>query len=396
MARFALAHEARGWEGRVTVEIQQCDALNTAWPQQVDICLMNPPYASWRSLSVSARALLTESLGTLAQSRPDLAFAFLTKGVESLAPQGMMGAVLPASLLDGKSAEPLRERLDALAFKQVVVRLGNQSIFDQATVDASLYVGRRQAEVSESPCPTLMVWADHTSGASDRALRTLRSLDWTPSDGLIEIDHGDYSIYSEVCEGTSGWAPRPLASTKLLRQYKPLPRLSSQYSINQGTITGLNEAFVLDDDEFKRLPRTERKFFRKAIINASIRDGRIHDGHWVFYPYGASIPVLDSEEKLFELLPHYVREYLEPNKSALRRRTGIDEASWWHLTRKRAVHERFMPKIVSTYFGNAGSFAWDATGEYVVVQGYAWTPSGSTVINEKTGLAAVAVLSSAT
>jgi hypothetical protein len=157
-----------------------------------------------------------------------------------------------------------------------------------------------------------MVWADHTSGASDRALRTLRSLDWTPSDGLIEIDHGDYSIYSEVCEGTSGWAPRPLASTKLLRQYKPLPRLSSQYSINQGTITGLNEAFVLDDDEFKRLPRTERKFFRKAIINASIRDGRIHDGHWVFYPYGASIPVLDSEEKLFELLPHYVREYLSP------------------------------------------------------------------------------------
>jgi type I restriction-modification system DNA methylase subunit len=98
---------------------------------------MNPPYASWRSLSVSARELLTESLGTLAQSRPDLAFAFLTKGVESLAPQGMMGAVLPASLLDGKSAEPLRERLDALAFKQVVVRLGNQSIFDQATVDAS-------------------------------------------------------------------------------------------------------------------------------------------------------------------------------------------------------------------------------------------------------------------
>lgn len=91
-----------------------------------------------------------------------------------------------------------------------------------------------------------------------------------------------------------------------------------------------------------------------------------------------------------------MREYLEPNKSALRRRTGIDEASWWHLTRKRAVHERFMPKIVSTYFGNAGSFAWDATGEYVVVQGYAWTHSGSTVINEKTGLAAVAVLSSAT
>lgn len=396
MAQFALAHETRGWEGRVTVRIEQCDALSTEWPQNVDICLMNPPYASWRSLSVSARGLLTESLGPLAQSRPDLAFAFLSKGVESLAPLGMLGAVLPASLLDGKSAEPLRERLDSLAFKQVVVRLGNQSIFDQATVDASLYVGRRHAENLAPLDPTLMVWADHTSGASDRALRTLRSLDWTPSDGLIEIDQGDFSIYSEVSEGTSGWAPRPLASTKRLRRYKSLPRLSSLYSINQGTITGLNEAFVLEDDEFKRLPRSERKFFRKAIVNASIRDGCIHDGHWVFYPYGASIPALDSEGKLFELLPNYVRDYLEPNKPALRRRTGIDEASWWLLTRKRADHERLAPKIVSTYFGNAGSFAWDATGEYVVVQGYSWKPCGNVIISEKKGLAAVAVLSSAT
>ncbi|MBS0513727.1 MAG: N-6 DNA methylase [Proteobacteria bacterium] len=396
MARFALAHETRGWGKRVTVEIEQCDALNTAWPQQVDICLMNPPYASWGSLSVSARALLTESLGSLAQSRPDLAFAFLTKGVESLTARGMMGAVLPASLLDGRSAEPLRARLDALAFKQVVVRLGNQSIFEQATVDASLYVGCRQAEPLASTPPALMVWADHTSGASDRALRTLRSLDWTPSDGVIEIDHGDYSIYSEVCDGAADWAPRPLTSTKLLRRYKPLPRLSSLYTINQGTITGLNDAFVLNDKEYKMLPRPERDFFRKAIINASIRDGQIHDGNWVFYPYGESIPTLDSESKLFDLLPQYVRKYLEPNKSALRRRAGIDDTSWWHLTRKRTVHERFLPKIVSTYFGNAGSFAWDSTGEYVVVQGYAWTPTSGSTISEKSGLAAVAILSSAT
>ena len=36
MARFALAHETRGWEGRVTVEIEQCDALSTDWPEYFD------------------------------------------------------------------------------------------------------------------------------------------------------------------------------------------------------------------------------------------------------------------------------------------------------------------------------------------------------------------------
>ena len=30
------------------------------------------------------------------------------------------------------------------------------------------------------------------------------------------------------------------------------------------------------------------------------------------------------------------------------------------------------PKLVSKYFGGAGSFAWDETGDYIVVVGHAW------------------------
>lgn len=394
MARFALAHEALSWGSRASIQITQCDALSTEWPQGTDICLMNPPYASWRTLSVSARQQLTEQLGDLARSRPDIAFAFLIKGAMCLGADGMIGAVTPASLLDGTSAEPLRERLDQFMAKRVLVRLGNQSIFDQATVDASLYVASRRNDQAVGQTRTLMVWADHTSGASDRALRTLRSLDWRPSDGAVELEDPHFSVYSDTDSENLSWAPRPLASSKILSRYQSLPKLSAIYSVNQGTITGLNSAFLLEEAEFKALPREERKFFRKAIVNSSVRNGRIVDGHWVFFPYGPALRSLDSEESLNVLLPQYTQLYLLPNKAALQRRAGMGDQGWWHLTRKRSIHERRTPKVVSTYFGDAGSFAWDATGEYVVVQGYVWTPRNSNADSERVGLATVAVLGS--
>lgn len=392
MARFALAQETRCLGQRASVRIECCDALTVRWPSSADICLMNPPYASWRTLPVAARDALRETLGDLAGPRPDLAFAFLLKGVQCLRDDGLLGAVVPASLLDGDSAAPLRERIDELMLKRVLVRLGNQSIFDEATVDASLYVGQRRVASTAGHGPSLMVWADHASGSSDRALRALRSLDWHPSDGSVEMERPGFSIYSEPSQSAQTWAPRPLSSYRLLRKFDRLPRLSSVYTVKQGTITGFNDAFLLADSAYRKLPKGERRYFRKAIVNSSIRDGRIIPGPWVFFPYGEGVESLDSEAALLKVLPSYAEAHLLPFKKQLSSRAGI--SNWWHLTRSREVHERRTPKVMSTYFGSAGSFAWDFEGEFVVVQGYVWEPVQPYEDSQRLGLATVAIMSS--
>lgn len=398
MARFALAQETCSMLSRTQVSIKHCDALATDWPANVDICLMNPPYASWRSLSVEAREILGRSLKDLAGARPDLAFAFLLKGAECLAAGGLLGAVLPASLLDGDSAQPLRARLDNIADKRVLVRLGNQSIFAEATVDVCLYVSSKAPEPppanQEQRRSALMIWADHSPESSDRALRALRSLDWQPTIGDVEIERAGFSIYTNPSTSAQSWAPRPLSSVRLLRRLEGLPSHEKIYDINQGTITGLNEAFMLSDTEFRQLPKKERSFFRKAIVNASIRNGQIFDGQWVFYPYDEDCDRIDTEQQLTQMLPRYAEAYLLPNKAALLGRAGIDKATWWQLTRKRGAFSRKTPKIVSTYFGDAGSFAWDEEGEFVVVQGYAWEPRSPAMATPEIGRAVVAVMSS--
>src|SRR5262249_1603653 len=49
---------------------------------------------------------------------------------------------------------------------------------------------------------------------------------------------------------------------------------------------------------------------------------------------------------------------------------------WWGLSEPRAWQYERRPKLVSTYFGDRGSFAFDEHGEFVVLQGFAWVWRG--------------------
>ena len=51
------------------------------------------------------------------------------------------------------------------------------------------------------------------------------------------------------------------------------------------------------------------------------------------------------------------------------------------LNYERAWQVNPSPKLVSSYFGGSGRFAYDETGEYVVVQGHAWLWKGKKIEN---------------
>src|ERR1019366_4426810 len=65
------------------------------------------------------------------------------------------------------------------------------------------------------------------------------------------------------------------------------------------------------------------------------------------------------------------RGHILPHIDLLKRRS-VDRGHWWALFRPRQRQDD--PKIVSTYYGDCGSFAFDERGEFVVVQGYSWFP----------------------
>lgn len=374
MARFGLAAEAATFDGSLQINIEHRDSLDgDPWLTGVDVCLMNPPFVSWVDMSAEQRETISRVLDKTHAKRPDMASAFVRLAVDSLSPSAVIGAVLPASFLDGNSSAPLREFLLQNTTVELSARLGNQAVFSDVTVDPALLVLKRHARHPQVD-PTLLVWADHANGSSDQALRALRRHE-IPQVPLCLEDHRNFSIYSvPSLLSAKDWAPRPYASAQVMSAMSGRLVVGDRFSVQQGTITGLNAAFLLDDVAYRTLPKTEQQFFRPAVVNETIRNGQIFPGMWVFYPYGDGVPTITSESDLKTRLPAYFESKLNPYRDALIQRARITESNWWRLSEHRSWQIARRPKIISTYFGLAGSFALDRVGDLVVVQGYGWQP----------------------
>jgi adenine-specific DNA-methyltransferase len=392
MSAFVLGWEAHRAGFPVKVTVTRRDALDGApWPADTMLLLMNPPFLSWRDMDASHQKAARDALGALAKERTDLSMAFVWKAAQSVGAGGILGTIVPASILDGSSASTLRASLAEILSPAFIARLGSQDLFPFARVDAGVYVGKRSN--AGSPEDTVLFWADHRSSSTSEGLRNLRRIRASGTESELPVQRAGYSIYASDRFGTGAltWAPRPFREWQTLQAASHHRRAHEIFSIRQGALTGLNSVFILSSKDLTSLPRNERKFFRPAVLNESVSDGTLSKVAYVFYPYGEN--AIESEHELARQLPSYFEGILAPQKEDLSRRAGIETKGWWLLTRPRPEGGAGKTKIVSTYFGDAGSFAWDDAGDFVVVQGYAWLPRGKR-FTKAVWLAYLAVLNS--
>jgi adenine-specific DNA-methyltransferase len=388
MARFALAWEARN-APNATVEIVSTDSIKATWPQGIDAILMNPPFVAWPDISAEHQELMKAALGSSYKHRPDLSAYFIVRATQALNPSGVLATVTPASFLDATSTAEIRDQLSVQLSLETVGRLGSHDIFPGAKVDAGVFVAERSATGAD----TVAVWADAQPTSASGAMRALRRVRSTPGGVLDPVETDHFSIYSvkQVAAAGNTWAPRPYTAWNLLHGVRQDRTVADLFSVRQGALTGLNRAFILTRRQFAALPAKEKPYFRPAVLNDSVSDGRLEVSAYVFYPYG---PVtIRSDKELRARAPNYA-ETLNEWRAELTRRAGVSPQNWWQLTRPREWQVVPGPKIVSTYFGTEGSFAWDQTGEFVVVQGYGWLPRGRKALSVTLWHAYLALLTS--
>lgn len=396
MASFILAWETRGRAKQISAEVRCIDSITERdWPQVVNLAVMNPPFVSWLDMTGEQKSAVTSVLGPLSKIRPDLASAFILRAASSLSKGGVLASILPASFLDGDSAARVRTRLGETLSTKLVARLGSHQLFYSATVDAALYVGSVDRN---NPEPAVAFWADHRPHSTSAGLRSLRKARYLGSAGIYPILETGFNIYTnpDIGRGGNNWAPRPFEAWRTLNSLVDLPRVKALFDVKQGALTGLNRVFLLSRQSWQSLPtKRERAYFRPAVINESIRGGMLRDSAYVFYPYGEH--TIETESELRSVVSSYYRDFLLPNKRALSARGSRRKAKWWELSEHRAWQEGHTRKLVTTYFGDEGSFACDSDGVYVVVQGYGWLfkkTGALTELPENVGLAYVAVLNS--
>jgi adenine-specific DNA-methyltransferase len=371
MANFLLSWESRGYESQIDKDIKCRDSVLTdIWPTGVNVVVMNPPFLSWQDMNPEQKDAISGVLGKLSKNRPDLSSAFVLRAASTLVSDGVLASILPASFLDGESAGPVREHLGEILNTKLVGRLGSHQLFMSATVDAALYVGSSDRVDFGAP---VAFWADHRPQSASAGLRALRKVRSARGQDALPVLEKTFNIYqnSAVGKGKESWAPRPYEAWKLISRLRSLTKVRALFAVRQGIRTGLNKAFILSKKQWEELPtKRERSYFRPAVVNESIRDGCLDDSAYLFYPYGSA--AIQTESGLRSTLRHYYEEFLLPNKEVLSKRGSRREAKWWELSEHRAWQEEPEPKIVSTYFGDAGSFAWDSRGSFLVVQGFGW------------------------
>jgi hypothetical protein len=375
MARFVLAWEKRAWAERVRVEISEHDSVTeTTWPNGVDVLVMNPPFKSWQLMLPQEQEAVRGILGE--SGKPNLAMAFARRGLSVLSAGGVLAMITPNSLLEGSSSSA-RETRGALAqdlTPQLVARLGDQTLFARALVDAGIYVGRRKSDDYEAR--TGVLWADNRLDSWGGALRGLRR--WRGAEALPIADDG-FSVYrrTDIATNNAPWIARRYEAWSLYQRFQESAKMQAAkevFDIHQGIRLG-NDVFIVPKDYFLGLSKGERRFFRPAVMNPSIVDGRLRDAYYAFYPYTEGLSPIESEEDLKRVVPKYYKDHLSGAKSALRGRTTLDNQSalkWWDLLRSRSWQRKAEPKIVSKYFGGTRPFALDKSGDFVVVVGNGW------------------------
>jgi adenine-specific DNA-methyltransferase len=372
MARFVLAWEKRSWPiDGVDIEVVEQDSLTAAnWPADVDILVMNPPFRSWQRMEPAEQEAVTNILG--ASNKPNLAMAFARRALDVLREGGTLAMITPNSLLEASSGTNVRAALAEILSPQLIARLGEQSIFARALVDAGIYVGKRSpvAEV-----PSAILWADSRLNSLNRALRGLRK--WRGSEAEPITDEG-FSIYRREDIGRTGtpWVARNYDAWSTYKSVRSTKRVISArrvFDIKQGVRLG-NDVFIVPKEYVQKLPDNEKRFFRPAVMNLSISDARLNDKYYVFYPYSEGLPVIATELSLEENVPTYFQEFLLPAKPKLESRKSLVNAglNWWDLLRHRSWQMERSSKIVSKYFGKGRSFSFDSNGDFVVVVGSAW------------------------
>lgn len=349
----------------VEIDVRMCNALEVDWGSS-NIILMTPPFVGRPHIDANDLALLESSIGDKNLRIMDLAEGFLLKAARSVASEGIIATEVPAHFLEAQSKVKLRERLATVLDLRLVGRFD----WTKGLIPRAFAVLQSRSKSLHGERPAVQV-VFAKSGAEDTALRALR-LD---RHGLLSVAEQDVEVFRVPHDYFSpdSWTPRTSESFRLFEFLKAagLPTVDSLFEVMVAAQTGHDAAFVLSADEFARLSSREQAFFRPVAKGRTLRSGRLVPLEYVFYPYDLNGLCFGEEADLMTALPEFWEMRLRVFEPALKA-SKHGKGSWWGYFRERAWQRTRVPKLVSSIFVGPGKFAYDDTGDYVLLQGHGW------------------------
>ena len=350
ISKFLLSYEKREWGDNLENKIKLVeDSLTKNWDNDYDLILMNPPFLSWELMDKTAREIVSETLGNVIKQKPNLASAFIYKSVTHLKPGGVLGTVMPTSILLMDSYKKLRNEIKENLTLLLVGKLGN-FVFDYALTDVSILIANKP----KSDDIPLLLWTKNEKGIVNEAFRALRKVNYNfipyvTQKKIYNIYKPDkYPINEENWKVLSYQEQELIKHLNILIAKGQLKTVKDIFNVKQGVRTGNNKVFKISEEFYSDLPKQEKKYFRPEIDNNSIQNGQLTIYNYLWYPYDYNGLIINSESELKEKNSFYYQNILLPNKEKLINRARKSKNNWWVLSEHRAWLRKKYPKLLST------------------------------------------------
>ncbi|GJQ23289.1 restriction endonuclease subunit R [Candidatus Brocadia sapporoensis] len=208
-----------------------------------DVVIGNPPYVRQEGLGDLKEYLQRKY--TVYHGMADLYAYFIEKGVSLLRDKGIFGYIVSNKWMRANYGEPLRKWLMQQCIEQIV-DFGDLPVFQRATTyPCILVIGKGK------PSSTFVA-------------AQVKTLEFESLEGYVKENR--HSVKLSILDDT-GWSLADERSAALLNKLKKSGIPLKEYvkgKIYRGVLTGLNEAFVIDEETRNRLVSEDPK--SKEII----------------------------------------------------------------------------------------------------------------------------------
>lgn len=355
-AAFAASAKSIGYQVTFDVKMMFSEVFHAN--KGFDVVIANPPYVRQEGIK-EIKPMLKKQFGSFFSGTADLYTYFYKRGIEILRPSGHLCFISPNKFMRAGYGKNTRALLTTDAAPLVVIDFCDLPIFD-ATTYPSIILCKRKAPSIDTKF----------LAATFSIVAQLERLDET----LSEI--GFSMPVSALRE--EGWnleQPEILALMEKLRKAgRPLGEYV-QGRFYRGVLTGLNEAFVVDESTRQRLIAADPK--SKELIKPWLRGRDINKwkAKWaglyvVNIPSSANKQWPWSGEKtekkakaIFKKTYSAIHAHLSQWEDKLIKRD--DQGKFWWELRSCAYYQEFeQPKIMYPDIAQHSKFLMDNTGAF--------------------------------
>jgi hypothetical protein len=319
-----------------------------------DIVIANPPYVRHETISDSA-PLLRQRF-SVAASRADLLIFFYEQSVNLLKPGGTLTFITSNKYYRAGYGSKLRPFLSSQLTLHSLIDFGDAPVFD-AIAYASILIGSRVAPSSEHDI-SVCNWP------ADAPIQQLLSV----------LEQKAFSVAQKSLD-PNGWSLEKRDSLALLAKLRAKGKPLADYvggKLYRGVITGLNEAFVIDEAKRKELiseDKNSAKLIKPFLRGRDVKRWRVDHQklYLIAFPFGFHEQLKDFPAILKHLKQFEADLKARGQCTSSRGNTGEGQHHWLELDnnpRSEYLSCFDGPKIVVPAIERNAPFAVDLEGHY--------------------------------